>query len=1505
MNIPKNISHLHLTLSIVIISILIIPSTAMGSIDLNKNIEPLGDGINKLDSELAEQVYGNGALKVKVKIIFKGKVKKQLGTASADMDIESSILSEGGKVKHRYKSFDGFAAEIDSDKIAGLSRNPNIERIEIDREIRAFLTESVPLIRANDTWPLQIAGTNLTGKGVTVCIIDTGVDYNHPNLGGGLGPSYKVIGGYDFVNSDSDPLDDNGHGTHVAGIVAANGSLLGIAPEAKIVAVKVLDSAGSGFSSDMDAGIDWCVDNSATYNISIISLSLGGSSYSDYCDSTETSTRNAINTAVLNNISVIVATGNDGVYTGISSPGCIRNSTRVGATYDRNVGSISWSACTDSTTAKDQLTCFTNRGPNFNDILLAPGALINSTWLNSKSPFRRYSESGGTSMATPVVSGVAALVFQQYQLVNGSAPPPGYIRGRLNSTGVPLLDSQTGFTYYRVDAYNATNIMDSIPPVITIISPANRSYNTSLIDYNITVNENISLASINIDGGNNVTLYNSSALNWYNLSNSHPALSQGSHIAAFYAWDLSGNLNSATVFFQVDLTPPQILIYSPLNTTYYNSTLNLNVSANEEIDSWLYNLDGAGNVTFQPNASIAISSSGSYDMEFWCNDSAGNWNRSIRSFTLILPLYITENASNSPGNQSYNTGSVHFNITSSKAISNAFYSIDGATNKTMGNDSQIHYFNTTNPALGEGLHNVTFWINDSDGNMNSSTVYFQVDQTNPQMSFRDPTPSRNANTTETNISFNMTISETYPDSIIFNWNGTNETLTYSGNSVAASRGNLTDSTYSYYSFINDTAGNSNISEIRYITVDTQHPYISNVEPGNNSWVKGIILVNVTAGDSGSGISSVIANISNSTSYISYNLINSGDIWNISLNSTQLEDGDYNLSIYVWDQAGLMNSTGNTIHLDNTPPVIAIASPSNTTYSDTSILLNFSVNENTSWTGYSLNGASNITSANTTITAVSGANNITIYANDSSNNRGSTIVHFYIDESPPSISGLRLSRHIRVNGTTTNTTTITWNVSDHSGIDTQWVTANYSHGTLYNFTYTSSPFTLEVREYGTYNITVFANDTYGYLASDSILLYAEYYVSPVNVTINASNYSYVVNESNIKIRITANDSANASVALEVRVAVTNNTISVPAIGNSTSTDSTITQGKRYVEITNSSPNENVTRYRIEIPYSSDENNQYNLYFLYWNGSKWVKLSDYTGSCVPDNNGSLYVYSTGDTGSSLYAEVNHTSIYGMGASVITGSVATTSTSGGGGGGGAGDPPNQATTYISRTFTRVPTIIEFDSLKVKNIYEMALSTVKDVYSFTITVKDLSEKPYETTEFEGTNYNYYRVTQSNLVEKDIENVIISFRIESQWLINNNLDNESIVLARFIDGQWQELPTYYVEQKTIYNYYTAISPGFSYFVISGKEKDEIETSGISIPIPSTPSGQLPPEQTGQVIEPTLESGQMKEDSREKKYIGETPESPPRFPLDYMNILPILGIFLLVSLVIGIYMKKR
>ena len=275
-----------------------------------------------------------------------------------------------------------------------------------------------------------------TGKNRKIIVLDTGYNYNHQEL------SSSYLGGYDFVNDDNDPLDDNGHGSHVSGIITADGidpKAKGIAPDSGIISGKVLDAYGSGFFSDVVAGIYWAVDGfdgiagtADDFNADAISISLGTSQpyiYKGFCDNVLPSLTNAIKYARSKNVLVVVASGNSG-NSGVSIPGCISYSTTVGA-----VDSL------------DKIASFSGKG-NAVDIS-APGVNLFSSWTGIE-----YKTASGTSMSTPIVSGTVALVKYAH---------PGYTvtqtENALIKTAKDLgrYGKDTSYGWGRVNANSAVN----------------------------------------------------------------------------------------------------------------------------------------------------------------------------------------------------------------------------------------------------------------------------------------------------------------------------------------------------------------------------------------------------------------------------------------------------------------------------------------------------------------------------------------------------------------------------------------------------------------------------------------------------------------------------------------------------------------------------------------------------------------------------------------------------------------------------------------------------------------------------------------------------------------------------------------------------------------------------------------------------------------------------------------------------------------------------------------
>jgi len=193
-----------------------------------------------------------------------------------------------------------------------------------ENEIQTYLQNSVPYV---GTEILRIDG--IDGTGIIVAVIDTGVDYNHPDLFG-WGPDGKVVGGYNFIQEEKPPLDTNGHGTQVAGVIAADGKIVGIAPKAKILAYKVSED-GEGVSSEL---IIRAIEKAIEDGADIINISLG-------VNKTNTKIERAINYALEKEIFVVTAAGNDGPgFNTIGSPGRNFGSVTVGATYNNLTSSL-------------------------------------------------------------------------------------------------------------------------------------------------------------------------------------------------------------------------------------------------------------------------------------------------------------------------------------------------------------------------------------------------------------------------------------------------------------------------------------------------------------------------------------------------------------------------------------------------------------------------------------------------------------------------------------------------------------------------------------------------------------------------------------------------------------------------------------------------------------------------------------------------------------------------------------------------------------------------------------------------------------------------------------------------------------------------------------------------------------------------------------------------------------------------------------------------------------
>jgi len=378
-----------------------------------------------------------------------------------------------------YKVFFGASLTIPSALYKDIGTLDYVKRVHDDIEIKNSLDESVQVIRADEVWQ----DFDTQGEGMVIGIFDTGIDYTHPALGGGFGEGFKVIGGYDVVNQDDDPMDDHGHGTHVAGITSADGdSIKGVAPKASLMAFKVLNSGGAGSASQLIEGLERAVDpnndDDFSDRVDVINMSLGGGGNPYDVQSV------AVNNAVELGVVCCIAAGNGSDYGSIESPGTATLAITVGATNN-----------------SDAIAPFSSRGPSpSNDLIkpevVAPGVAINSTVLDNS-----FERNSGTSMATPHVAGVCALLKSLHPDWS-----PAQIKSAIMTTAVSIGDDVMTQGSGRVDAYAAASTGIFATPAHLSFGTANDQAQTWITSHPITFT-NLSGASqtfdINVFGTSN------------------------------------------------------------------------------------------------------------------------------------------------------------------------------------------------------------------------------------------------------------------------------------------------------------------------------------------------------------------------------------------------------------------------------------------------------------------------------------------------------------------------------------------------------------------------------------------------------------------------------------------------------------------------------------------------------------------------------------------------------------------------------------------------------------------------------------------------------------------------------------------------------------------------------------------------------------------------------------------------------------------------------------------
>lgn len=376
-------------------------------------------------------------------------------TARAEAELKAAIPGDELRIERAFLLQPALVADVSHAGLAALARSPLVRHVEPDRRWHIHTAEGLTMIGADVLHDLGIAG-----EGTAVAIVDTGVDYLHPTLGGGQIPNAKVVYGLDTADGDADPMDCDGHGTAVASVAAGSSYQWspgrrfagGVAPATKVLAYKVTpdDDCRTAATSAVVAALEDAVlqRSGADYRLAAINISLGGGAYSGPCDSDNRAYAAAVDAAVEAGITVVASAGNDGFTDSLSAPACLTGTVAVASAWDADPGEVGYSfcldpqcsrSCDDSFRWQGAVACYANSSPYLD--LVAP-----SEYLRAAAAGGITLDFGGTSGAAAYVTGAAALIAQALP-----ENAPAATRFLLAATGRPTMDDRNGLVRPIVD----------------------------------------------------------------------------------------------------------------------------------------------------------------------------------------------------------------------------------------------------------------------------------------------------------------------------------------------------------------------------------------------------------------------------------------------------------------------------------------------------------------------------------------------------------------------------------------------------------------------------------------------------------------------------------------------------------------------------------------------------------------------------------------------------------------------------------------------------------------------------------------------------------------------------------------------------------------------------------------------------------------------------------------------------------------------------------------------
>lgn len=376
--------------------------------------------------------------------------------ASLRVSVLAPLSREQFVVTDSWGAVAGFAGEVSAVGLDALAASALVDRIDLDVSGGGTLSESLPLIGAN-----IVHAMSHTGQGVTIAILDTGVDSSHPDFAG------RIVDEACFCrNADGSgccpnaqptqlgagaAMDDHGHGTHVSGIAGGAGTRapVGVAPSVKFVVVKVLDSQNRfSATAQVVSALDWIARVHPEVRALNMSLSTGAR-FTGACDGAATFTTafaQVIGVLRSQGTAVFSSSGNTASPNAMGAPACVTSTISVGAVFDASFGPFTTATCSD-VSAPDNVMCYSDSDATLD--LLAPGSLIRSTARGGGS-----TQMSGTSMAVPHATGTAALLFAIRPSLTVDA-----LEELLERTGKKVVDKKNGRTTPRIDALAAVQAL--------------------------------------------------------------------------------------------------------------------------------------------------------------------------------------------------------------------------------------------------------------------------------------------------------------------------------------------------------------------------------------------------------------------------------------------------------------------------------------------------------------------------------------------------------------------------------------------------------------------------------------------------------------------------------------------------------------------------------------------------------------------------------------------------------------------------------------------------------------------------------------------------------------------------------------------------------------------------------------------------------------------------------------------------------------------------------------